>query len=114
MAPNEPEHQRQQRRGWIPRPPESGSTADFIVALFAVVVAGSLFTLTTGLVVAAFFDNSNVAPFFAVLTDIMTTLIGSLIGYLAGKGQGRNDMEEKIQQLHEQRPQPPPVDEPPP
>jgi len=90
VSPDEPE--RQQRRGWIPRPPESGSTADFIVALFAVVVAVSLTTLTTGLVVAVFFDG-NVAPYFSVLTDIMTTLIGSLIGYLAGKGQGRRDAE---------------------
>ena len=98
-AVEEPEHEKEQgkfqRRNWIPRPPESGSTADFIVALFAVVVAVSLTVLTSGLVVAAFFDNSNIAPFFAVLTDIMTTLIGSLIGYLAGKGQGRRDAEGK-------------------
>jgi hypothetical protein len=86
---NIPQEPRRDRRGWIPRPPESGSTADFIVALFAVVVAFSLSTLTVGLVVGAFFGGTNIAPFFAVLTDIMTTLIGSLIGYLAGKGVGR-------------------------
>lgn len=74
--------------GWVPRPPKPTTAADFIVICFAVTVATILVLLAIGIVIAGILGQ-NIAPYFAVLTDIMTTLIGSLVGYLAGKASGR-------------------------
>ena len=86
---------RRQRVTWIPRPPEaaSNSTADFIVAVFAITVATILVILTLGVAIAGIF-GAQISSYFAILTSIMTSMISALVGYLAGKGQGRADAEK--------------------
>ena len=76
----------------LPRPPEIKTTADFIVVVFVVMVATILIILTVGIITAGLFGDTDVKPYFAVLTDIMTTVIGALVGFLAGKGSGRAEV----------------------
>jgi hypothetical protein len=76
------------RRGWLPRPPQIETSADFIVVVFAVTVATILMLLAVGLVVAAF-RGGDVKSYFAIMTSIVTSLISALVGYLAGRGQGK-------------------------
>lgn len=87
----QPEKLDDEQKGWIPRPPRIESAADFVVIVFACTVAFILVALAIGIIIAGI-SGAAIAPYFAVLTDIMTTLIGSLIGYLAGRGvsKGQN------------------------
>jgi hypothetical protein len=83
-----------QRQGWVPRPPANGSSADFIVVVFAITVATILLVLTVGVVIAGIF-GADIKSYFAILTSIITSMISALVGYLAGKGQGRQDAEQE-------------------
>jgi hypothetical protein len=79
-----------QRVTWIPRPPESASrsTADFIVAIFAITVATILIILTIGISFAGI-RGKDISTYFAIITSIMTSIISALVGFLAGKGAGQ-------------------------
>jgi hypothetical protein len=86
----------EEHRDLIPRPPSGGSTTDFIVTVFAIMVASVLLILTIGAILSLLFGDNDkqTTAFFAVITDIMTTVIGALVGYLAGKGSGRAEADE--------------------
>jgi membrane protein YqaA with SNARE-associated domain len=86
--------QEHDERHFIPRPPSEGNTSDFIVTVFAIMVASILFLLTGAAVLAVFISDVDAGPFFAIITDLMTTVIGALVGYLAGRGSGRADAAE--------------------
>ena len=100
MQPTEPvpETTKKQRVTWIPRPPESASrtTADFIVAIFAITVASILVILTVGIMVAGI-KGRDIGPFFAIITSIVTSMISALVGFLAGKGAGKAEVPPTIQ-----------------
>jgi hypothetical protein len=89
---------KKQRVTWIPRPPEaaSRSTADFVVAIFAITVATILTILTVGIMVSGI-KGRDIAPYFAIITSIMTSLISALVGFLAGKGAGKAEQQPIIQ-----------------
>lgn len=93
----------EEHRDLIPRPPSGGSTTDFIVTIFAIMVASVLIILTVATVLGTIFGGNDKATtaYFAVLTDIMTTVIGALVGYLAGRGSGRAEGEEAAEQRRE-------------
>jgi hypothetical protein len=39
----------------------------------------------------ALFTDDDIAPFIAILTDLMTTIISALVGFLAGRGVARSE-----------------------
>jgi hypothetical protein len=82
----------------MPRPPESASrsTADFVVAIFAITVATILTILTIGIMVAGI-KGRDISAYFAIITSIMTSMISALVGFLAGKGAGKSEQVPVIQ-----------------
>ena len=47
-----------------------------------------LIALTVATVAAAF-TGTDIKPYFAILTSVMTSLISALVGYLAGRSQDK-------------------------
>jgi VIT1/CCC1 family predicted Fe2+/Mn2+ transporter len=66
---------------------------DFIVTLFAVLVATVFLIITITAVLLALFSDKNVAPFFTIITDTMTTITAALVGYIAGRGVSRTETQ---------------------
>ena len=77
----------------MPRPPQDGSSSDFIVVVFAITVASILVILTVGTIIAGIM-GVDIKSYFAILTSIITSMISALVGYLAGKGVGRAEAQE--------------------
>lgn len=74
----------------IPRPPPSGSTADFIVTVFVIMVAVILVLLTVAGILIAVFTDDDVGALFRAVTDLVATVIAALAGFLAGRKNGRD------------------------
>jgi hypothetical protein len=59
---------------------------DFIVTLFAVLVATVFILITITAILLALFSDKSVTSFFAIIADTMTTITAALVGYIAGRG----------------------------
>lgn len=80
----------------FPRPPATNRTADFIVQLFAVLVATMIaMTGVTVIIIEILSPETNTDSVLAIETEMLQTILGALIGFLAGKGEGAAQERER-------------------
>jgi len=65
--------------------PGKRSTSDFIIIVFVLMVAGTMFALTVTAVALSIFTDKDIAVFFTIILEMTKTLIAALVGFLAGK-----------------------------